>query len=191
MKKIVIFASGQGSNAQNIILHFNKKGFANVVAVCTNNPSAKVLDIAKNNTIETLIFNKTELSEGFVLNKLKEINPDLIVLAGFLWKFPESIIDFYPNKIINIHPALLPKYGGKGMYGINVHRAVLENRETETGITIHYVNKNYDEGEYIFQKSTNIKDYKSADEIAIEVLKLEHEYLPKIIEDILSAPQIL
>ena len=191
MKKIVIFASGQGSNAQNIILQFNKKGFANVIAIFTNNSSAKVLDIAKNNAIETLIFNKTELSEGFVLNKLKEIKPDLIVLAGFLWKFPESIIDFYPNKIINIHPALLPKYGGKGMYGMNVHRAVLENRETETGITIHYVNKNYDEGEYIFQKSTNIEDCKSADEIAIEVLKLEHEYLPKIIEKLLVAPQSL
>ena len=191
MKKIVIFASGQGSNAQNIILQFNKKGFANVIAIFTNNSSAKVLDIAKNNAIETLIFNKTELSEGFVLNKLKEINPDLIVLAGFLWKFPESIIDFYPNKIINIHPALLPKYGGKGMYGMNVHRAVLENRETETGITIHYVNKNYDEGEYIFQKSTNIEDCKSADEIATEVLKLEHEYLPKTAEKLLIAPQSL
>ena len=191
MKKIVIFASGQGSNAQNIILHFNKKGFANVIAIFTNNSSAKVLDIAKNNAIETLIFNKTELSEGFVLNKLKEIKPDLIVLAGFLWKFPESIIDFYPNKIINIHPALLPKYGGKGMYGMNVHRAVLENRETETGITIHYVNKNYDEGEYIFQKSTNIEDCKSADEIATEVLKLEHEYLPKTVEKLLIAPQSL
>ena len=191
MKKIVIFASGQGSNAQNIILQFNKKGFANVIAIFTNNSSAKVLDIAKNNAIETLIFNKTELSEGFVLNKLKEINPDLIVLAGFLWKFPESIIDFYPNKIINIHPALLPKYGGKGMYGMNVHRAVLENRETETGITIHYVNKNYDEGEYIFQKSTNIEDCKSADEIATEVLKLEHEYLPKTVEKLLIAPQSL
>ena len=191
MKKIVIFASGQGSNAQNIILHFNKKGFANVIAIFTNNSSAKVLDIAKNNAIETLIFNKTELSEGFVLNKLKEIKPDLIVLAGFLWKFPESIIDFYPNKIINIHPALLPKYGGKGMYGMNVHRAVLENRETETGITIHYVNKNYDEGEYIFQKSTNIEDCRSADEIATEVLKLEHEYLPKTVEKLLIAPQSL
>ena len=191
MKKIVIFASGQGSNAQNIILQFNKKGFANVIAIFTNNSSAKVLDIAKNNAIETLIFNKTELSEGFVLNKLKEIKPDLIVLAGFLWKFPESIIDFYPNKIINIHPALLPKYGGKGMYGMNVHRAVLENRETETGITIHYVNKNYDEGEYIFQKSTNIEDCKSADEIATEVLKLEHEYLPKTVEKLLIAPQSL
>ena len=191
MKKIVIFASGQGSNAQNIILQFNKKGFANVIAIFTNNSSAKVLDIAKNNAIETFIFNKTELSEGFVLNKLKEIKPDLIVLAGFLWKFPESIIDFYPNKIINIHPALLPKYGGKGMYGMNVHRAVLENRETETGITIHYVNKNYDEGEYIFQKSTNIEDCKSADEIATEVLKLEHEYLPKTVEKLLIAPQSL
>ena len=186
MKKIVIFASGQGSNAQNIISHFNKKGFANVVAICTNNSSAKVLDLANNNAIDTLIFNKTELSEGFVLDYLKEINPDIIVLAGFLWKFPESIIDFYPNKIINIHPALLPKYGGKGMYGLNVHRAVLENQETETGITIHYVDKNYDEGEYIFQKSTNIIDCKSADEIATEVLKLEHEYLSKIIENILN-----
>ena len=186
MKKIVIFASGQGSNARNIISHFNKKGFANVVAICTNNSSAKVLDLANNNAIDTLIFNKTELSEGFVLDYLKEINPDLIVLAGFLWKFPELIIDFYPNKIINIHPALLPKYGGKGMYGMNVHQSVLENRETETGITIHYVNKNYDEGACIFQKSTTIENCKSADEIAIEVLKLEHEYLPKTIERLLK-----
>ena len=186
MKKIVIFASGQGSNAQNIILHFNKKGFANVVVICTNNSSAKVLDLANNNAIDTLIFNKTELSDGFVLDYLKEKNPDLIVLAGFLLKFPESIIDFYPNKIINIHPALLPKYGGKGMYGMKVHQSVLENRETETGITIHYVNKNYDEGAYIFQKSVNIEDCKSAHEIAIEVLKLEHEYLPKTIEGLLK-----
>jgi phosphoribosylglycinamide formyltransferase 1 len=185
MKKIVIFASGQGSNAQNIVLHFNKKGFANVVAICTNNPSAKVLDIAKNNNIESLVFNKIELSDGFVLDKLNSINPDLIVLAGFLWKFPESIIDVYPNKVINIHPALLPKYGGKGMYGMNVHQAILNNNEPETGITIHYVNKNYDEGTFIFQKSVSIIECKSAEAIAKKIHELEMDNFPKIIEKLI------
>ena len=185
MKKIVIFASGQGSNAENIILHFNKKGFANVVAICTNNPNAKVLEIAKNNNIESLIFNKTELNEGFVLDKLNAINPDLIVLAGFLWKFPEPIIDVYTNKIINIHPALLPKYGGKGMYGMNVHSKVLENQEPETGITIHYVTKNYDEGAFIFQKSVSIVECKSAEEIAVKIHELEMDNFPKIIEKLI------
>ncbi len=186
MKKIVIFASGQGSNAENIILHFNKKGFANVVAILSNNPNAKVLEIAKNNNIDSHIFNKTELNDGFVLDKLNQINPDLIVLAGFLWKFPEHIIDVYTNKIINIHPALLPKYGGKGMYGINVHKAVLENKETETGITIHYINKNYDEGEFIFQKSVSIIECKSAEEIATKIHYLEMDNFPKVIEQLIS-----
>ena len=185
MKKIVIFASGQGSNAENIILHFNKKGFANVVAICTNNPNAKVLEIAKNNNIECLIFNKTELNEGFVLDKLNAINPDLIVLAGFLWKFPEPIIDVYTNKIINIHPALLPKYGGKGMYGMNVHSTVLENQEPETGITIHYVTKNYDEGAFIFQKKVSIIECKSAEAIAKKIHELEMDNFPKIIEKLI------
>lgn len=185
MKKIVIFASGQGSNAENIILHFNKKGFANVVAILSNNPNAKVLEIAKNNNIDSHIFNKTELNDGFVLDKLNQINPDLIVLAGFLWKFPEHIIDVYTNKIINIHPALLPKYGGKGMYGINVHKAVLENKETETGITIHYINKNYDEGEFIFQKSVSIIECKSAEEIATKIHYLEMDNFPKVIEQLI------
>ena len=186
MKKIVIFASGNGSNAENIILHFAKNSFANVVAVCTNNPDAKVLEIAKNNTIDNYIFNKSELNSGITLNIINDIKPDIIVLAGFLLKFPESIIDNYPEKIINIHPSLLPKYGGKGMYGMNVHQAVLENTELETGITIHYVNKNYDEGAYIFQKSISIEHCKTAEEIASEVLKLEHKYLPKIIEECVS-----
>ncbi len=186
MKKIVIFASGHGSNAQNIILHFNKKDFANVVAIYTNNPSAKVIDIAKNNNIESRTFNKIELSNGFILNKLNEINPDLIVLAGFLWKFPESIIDLYPKKVINIHPALLPKYGGKGMYGMNVHTAILENKEIETGITIHYVTKNYDEGEYIFQKSVSIIECKSAEEIAEKIHKLEMDNFPNVIQQLLT-----
>ena len=120
------------------------------------------------------------------MNKLNQIKPDLIVLAGFLLKFPEQIIDVYPDKIINIHPALLPKYGGKGMYGMNVHRAILEDKESETGITIHYVNKNYDEGKFIFQKSVSIIECKSADEIANKIHDLEMVNFPKIIDDLLK-----
>jgi phosphoribosylglycinamide formyltransferase-1 len=186
MKKIVLFASGSGSNAEKIVLHFNKKDFANVVGIFTNNPNAKVLDRAKNLNVPSQVFNRLELNEGKVLEKLNEIQPDLIVLAGFLWKFPEHIIKEYPNKIINIHPALLPNYGGKGMYGMNVHQAVLENKETETGITIHYVNENYDEGEFIFQKSVNIEDCKTADEIANKIHVLEHQYFPVEIEKLLT-----
>lgn len=186
MKKIVIFASGHGTNAQNIILHFNLNTFANVVAIFTNNPDAKVLEIAKNNKIETTIFNKTQLNSGFVLNKMNVIKPDLIVLAGFLLQFPENIINDYNNKIINIHPALLPKYGGKGMYGMHVHNAILANKETESGITIHYVNKNYDEGQFIFQESVSIIECKTATEIANKIHALEMEHFPIIIEKILS-----
>jgi phosphoribosylglycinamide formyltransferase-1 len=139
MKKIVLFASGSGSNAEKIVLHFKENERINVVKIFTNNPNAKVLDRAKNLKVPTQIFNRQELNEGKVLEQLNEIQPDLIVLAGFLWKFPDYIIKEYPNKIINIHPALLPNYGGKGMYGMNVHQAVLDNKEKETGITIHYV----------------------------------------------------
>ena len=153
MKKVVIFASGSGSNAENIVLYFKNNIQVNVVAVFTNNLHAKVLEKAKHHQVPTEVFDKTELSDGTVLSKLNKTKPDLIVLAGFLLKFPESIIEAFPNKIINIHPALLPKYGGKGMYGMNVHKAVLENKDEETGITIHYVDKNYDEGEFIFQKN--------------------------------------
>jgi phosphoribosylglycinamide formyltransferase 1 len=185
MKKVLLFASGTGSNVENIIQYFKNHHDIIVVGVFTNNPHAKVLDKAKAHNIPTLIFNKNELSEGFVLGKIFELQPDLIVLAGFLWKFPEHIIAEYPNKIINIHPALLPKYGGKGMYGMNVHNAILENKEKETGITIHYVNEHYDEGEFIFQQKVNIEDCASADEIAAKVQKLEYKHFPKVIEKLL------
>jgi phosphoribosylglycinamide formyltransferase 1 len=185
MKKIVLFASGSGSNAEKIVLHFNKKDFANVVEIFTNNPNAKVLDRAKNLNVPTQVFNRQELNEGKVLEKLNQIQPDLIVLAGFLWKFPEHIIKEYPNKIINIHPALLPKYGGKGMYGMNVHQAILENNEKETGITIHFVNEHYDEGGIIFQKSVNIEDCQTAEAIADKIHILEHQYFPEVIERLL------
>jgi len=186
MKKIVLFASGSGSNAEKIVLHFKDKKTTQVVQIFTNNPNAKVVERAKNLKIPTQIFNKNELNEGKVLEKLNNIQPDLIVLAGFLWKFPEHIIKEYSNKIINIHPALLPKYGGKGMYGTNVHQAVLENKEKESGITIHYVNEQYDEGGIIFQQSVNIEDCISAEEIAEKIHDLEHSYFPEVIEKLIT-----
>jgi len=186
MKKIVLFASGNGSNVENIIKYFKSNASIFISGIFSNNPDAKVLEKAKNHNISTVVFNKTELTEGFVENKMEEMQPDLIVLAGFLLKFPEHLVKKYPNKIINVHPALLPKYGGKGMYGMNVHRAILENNEQETGITIHYVNEHYDEGEFIFQQKVNIQDCTSADEIAEKVQELEHEYFPQIIEKLLN-----
>ena len=152
MKKIVLFASGSGTNVENIIRYFQEKKTAEVVAVFCNNPNAKVLERAQNLNIPTFVFSKEALNSTLVLEKLSEYQPDLIVLAGFLLQFPIAIIKEFPN-IINIHPALLPRYGGKGMYGMHVHRAVLENKESETGITIHYVTENYDEGAFVFQKS--------------------------------------
>jgi phosphoribosylglycinamide formyltransferase-1 len=187
MKKIVLFASGSGSNAEKIVLHFKENEWAKVVEIFTNNPNAKVLERAKKLNVPTQIFNRQELNEGKVLEQLHQIQPDLIVLAGFLWKFPEHIIKAYPNKVINIHPALLPNYGGKGMYGMHVHQAVLDNKEKETGITIHYVNEHYDEGEYIFQQSVNIENCKTAEEIAEKIHVLEHQYFPEVIERLLDS----
>ncbi len=186
MKKIVIFASGTGSNAEKIILHFKKSNLAHVVGIFSNNPRAKVLQLAENHKIDAVIFTKEELNEGTVLKQIDIIQPDLIVLAGFLWKFPASIIQQYPNKVINIHPALLPKYGGKGMYGMHVHQAVLENKEEETGITIHYVNENYDEGAFVFQKTVSVTDCITPEQIAEKVHQLEHEFFPVVIASLLT-----
>jgi phosphoribosylglycinamide formyltransferase-1 len=187
MKKILLFASGTGSNVENIIQHFKNHHDIIVVSVYTNNPNAKVLDKVKNYNIPTLIFNREQLTDGFVFDKIAELKPDLTVLAGFLWKMPEEIVKAYPNKIINIHPALLPKYGGKGMYGIKVHQKVLENKEKETGITIHYVNEHYDEGEFIFQQKVAIEDCKTPEDVANKIHELEHKYFPKIIEKLLTS----
>ena len=186
MKKIVIFASGNGTNAENIILHFKKRSQGNVVGLFTNNPNAKVLEKAKNHGVPSIVFSKEELRSEVFLQKVLDFKPDLIVLAGFLLQFPSNIISVFPNKIINIHPALLPSYGGKGMYGMNVHKAVLENKEHETGITIHYVNENYDEGGIIFQKKVNIENCKTPEEIAQKVLELEHLYFFEVIEKLLT-----
>ena len=186
MKKIVVFASGSGTNAENIIKYFANKNSATVVAVFTNNSNAKVIDKASNLKVSSEIFSKNELLEDKVLEKLNIINPDLIVLAGFLLKFPESIIENYQNKIINIHPALLPKYGGKGMYGMNVHKAVVANQEKESGITIHYVNENYDEGNIIFQESFPLLGNETPDDVAEKIHELEQKYFPEVIEKIIT-----
>ena len=186
MKKIIVFASGSGTNAENIIKYFAKSKIARVVSVFTNNASAKVIERAKNHQIPVEIFSKNELLERNVLQKIQEIDPDLIVLAGFLLKFPENIIENYPNKIINIHPALLPNYGGKGMYGMHIHRAVVENKEKETGISIHFVNENYDEGAIIFQKNTALTNEDTAETVAEKIHELEQKYFPEIISRLLE-----
>ncbi|MDC6404347.1 MULTISPECIES: phosphoribosylglycinamide formyltransferase [Maribacter] len=187
VKKIVLFASGSGSNVENIVRYFDKNDNVQIEAVFTNKRNAQVLDRCNRLNVNAIYFNRHSFLGGdFVLNILKGIQPDLIVLAGFLWKIPEDMVDAFPNKIINIHPALLPKYGGKGMYGMNVHTAVKENKETETGITIHYVNAQYDEGAVIKQVKTVIFANDSPANIAEKVHHLEYEHFPKVIEDILK-----
>jgi len=186
MKRIVIFASGSGTNAENIIKYFKQSAIANVVHVLSNNEHAKVFERAKKLNINRLHFNRnTFFEEETILNLLKN-EADIIVLAGFLWRIPQKFINAFPNKIINIHPALLPKYGGKGMYGMHIHDAVIANKETETGITIHYVNENYDEGAIIFQKSVAIDERDTAEDVANKIHRLEMKYFPKVIENLLK-----
>ncbi|MFK7832420.1 MAG: phosphoribosylglycinamide formyltransferase [Winogradskyella sp.] len=188
MKRVVIFASGSGSNAENLIKFFHNSDTASVIQVLTNNPHAKVLDRCKKLNVSALSFNRIAFSKSEdVLDLLKASQPDLIVLAGFLWKFPEFILKAFPNKVINIHPALLPNYGGKGMYGIHVHEAVVKNKETETGITIHYVNENYDEGAIIFQTTCEVLSTDSAEDVARKIHLLEMEHFPRVVERVLQS----
>ena len=185
MKRIVIFASGSGTNAENIIKYFKNCKTAQVSLVLSNKENAGVFDRCKNHQIRCLYFQKSDFTNSEkVLNLLKK-EADFIVLAGFLLKVPENIIQAFPNKIINIHPALLPKYGGKGMYGMNVHKAVKENGESETGITIHFVNEHYDEGGIIFQAKTSVDETDIPETIASKVHELEYEHFPRVIEETL------
>ena len=187
MKQIVILASGSGSNAENIITYFREKPEIKVAAVLTNKKEAKILERCDRLQVPAFYFNRTSFRDSdAVVQVLKGFSADLVVLAGFLWKIPENMIAAFPNQIINIHPALLPKYGGKGMYGEKVHQAVKENGETETGITIHYVNEHYDEGATIFQAKTAVNPSDDADSIAEKVHQLEYEHFPKVIEKLLS-----
>jgi len=187
MKNIVVFASGSGTNAENIIRFFESSNIARVTCVISNRADAYVLTRAKNLNINAKAFNKDAFySTDEVLNYITKLNPDLIVLAGFMLLVPSNIVSAFPNRIINIHPALLPKYGGKGMYGDRVHNAVIENKEQESGITIHYVNEKYDEGNIIFQKSCPIFSDDDAESLAKRIHQLEYECFPKVIQSVLE-----
>jgi phosphoribosylglycinamide formyltransferase-1 len=184
--KLVIFASGAGSNAQKIIDYFKEKKTAEIVLIVTNNPKAGVLQIAAKEKIPVLMIEKNQFKETAFLDKIKSFNPDLIVLAGFLWKIPEILIQSFPHQIINIHPALLPAFGGKGMYGNAVHSAVIEARQKESGITIHYVDEKYDHGEVIFQAKCKLDDKETAESLAKKIHQLEHQYFPLTIDQLLT-----
>ncbi|MBE0423933.1 MAG: phosphoribosylglycinamide formyltransferase [Lutibacter sp.] len=185
MKRIAILASGSGTNAENLINYFKNNEEISVVLVLSNKKDAKVLERATRLKTPNSTFDRNDfMVTDEVLSLLKE-KADFLILAGFLWKIPAKIIEAFPNKIINIHPALLPKYGGKGMYGMHVHNAVVENKEKETGITIHYVNENYDEGAIIFQKSFKVLESDTSEDVAQKIHQLEYEYFPKVIENVI------
>lgn len=192
INRIAIFASGSGTNAQNIIDYFKKVPGIEVSLVLSNRSSAYVLQRAKDLGVEAASFTREDIYETDRLaDQLKKANIDFIVLAGFLWLMPAALINAYPNRILNIHPALLPKYGGKGMYGDRVHKAVKEAGEKETGITIHYVNEQYDEGQVIFQARCAIDPGDDVTQIAAKVHALEYGYYPKIIENVIKSVKIM
>lgn len=184
-KKIALFASGSGTNVQNIIEYFSDNQHVIVDSVWSNNPDAFVLERARKFGIDTFMFTKDEFrNTNKVVDELKKRNVEMIVLAGFLWLIPLNLIQNF--RIINIHPALLPKYGGKGMYGMKVHQAVVENGETESGISIHYVNEKYDEGKIIFQAKCSVLPGDTPEDVANKVHQLEYRHFPGVIEKVLT-----
>ena len=183
MKKIAVFASGSGTNAENIANYFADSQCINVVLIVSNNPLAGVHDRVNRLGIPSMTFTNEELAEGSkIVKKLTEYEVDWIVLAGFLKKISGTILNAYPDRIVNIHPALLPKYGGKGMYGMRVHEAVVAAGDTESGITIHYINENYDEGQIIFQARCPVLPSDTPEDVATKVHALEYRYYPEVIE---------
>ena len=184
-KKIVIFISGRGSNAKNLINYFSDNKELIISHVFSNNKHSDLNSYLLNTKVQYFLFEEKEIS-GKVFDELKKINPKLIILAGFLKKIPPSYLSFFKNKIINIHPSLLPKYGGKGMYGSNIHKKVIKNKESESGITIHYVSKEYDAGKIIFQKKIKIDKNDTPKKLEEKIHKLEYEYFPKIVESLLT-----
>ncbi len=191
MKKIAIFASGSGTNAENIIKYFSNRKSAKVTLILSNRREAYVLKRAAEHNIKSIFFDYNEFNTSDkVLDDLIKNDIDFLVLAGFLWLVPEKILNVFEGRIINIHPALLPKYGGKGMYGDKVHKAVIENHESESGITIHYVNNSYDEGNLIFQTRCKVEPADTPETLAARIHLLEYKYFPEIIEDlILKLPE--
>ena len=186
MKRIVIFASGSGSNAENIHTQFANENIE-IVAIFCNNDKAGVIERANRLQIPLHLFNRNDFNNTNIVDQeILNYQPDLIVLAGFLWKIPERLIQLFPNKIINIHPAILPNYGGKGMYGHFVHEAVISSKETKSGITIHYVNEHYDEGDYIFQSECEVTSNDTPETLADKIHLLEFAHFPQIIKKIIQ-----
>jgi phosphoribosylglycinamide formyltransferase 1 len=187
MTSIAIFASGAGSNARKIIEHFSHHPKVRVDLIVCNKPNAGVLNIADEHGIPTLLLDKEQFFRGNAyVDEFKVDDIDFIVLAGFLWKVPDALIHAYPGKIVNIHPALLPKYGGKGMYGNFVHEAVIANKETESGISIHLVDEVYDHGKIVFQAKCEVKKDDTPESLAQRIHELEHKHYAKVIEDLVS-----
>jgi len=187
MRNIAIFASGSGTNAENIIKYFSNRKTAKVTLVMSNRREAFVLKRAAENNVKSVFFDRNEFyNSGIVLDTLISNDIDFIVLAGFLWLVPDDILTHYNGRIINIHPALLPKYGGRGFYGEKVHKAVISNHETESGITIHHVNKFYDEGDIIFQAKCKVEPSDTPESLAARIHRLEYEHFPRIIEKMIS-----
>ena len=186
MKRIAIFASGSGTNAEKICEYFADRDDVDVSLIFTNNPQAGVIKRACKLQIPVVFFDKTTFYQTTKVRQiLQNESIDLIVLAGFMLLVPAFLVEAFPNKIINIHPALLPKYGGKGMYGHYVHEAVVNAKESESGITIHYVNEHYDEGNVIFQANCAVGNTDTAEDVATKIHILEHENYPRIIDEIL------
>jgi phosphoribosylglycinamide formyltransferase-1 len=186
MHSLIIFASGNGSNAAAIIGYFKKTGVAKVALIVSNKADAGVLELAKAEQIPFLIIDRNTFNDTLIIEQIQEYKPSLIVLAGFLWKMPDHFVAAFPHRIINIHPALLPLYGGKGMYGHHVHNAVLNAGEKESGITIHYVNEKYDSGSIVLQARCEVREGDTANVLARRIHALEHYYYPKAIEFLLE-----
>jgi len=190
-KKLAIFASGSGSNAENICNYFANRSTVEIVLICTNKRDAFIVKRAKKFNIPVIFITKTNLNDFDDLHeKLQIAKVDVIVLAGFLLKLPTIMVEKYPNRILNIHPSLLPKYGGRGMYGNAVHKAVLKNKETESGISIHFVNQNYDEGKLILQEKCSISENETLDTLAAKIHQLEKKYFPITIDKVLKNKKI-
>ncbi len=191
MRNIAIFASGTGSNARKIIEYFKQSPEVRVALVVSNKKDAGVLDIAQEHGIPTRIINRQTFYESEeILDVLRIHHIDVVVLAGFLWLVPPYLVRAFPRRMVNIHPALLPRHGGKGMYGIHVHEVVKSAGDSETGITIHFVNEHYDEGDFVFQERCAVDPEDSPSDIARKVLQLEHRYFPEVIAQVVaSLPQ--
>ena len=186
MRNILLLASGGGSNVNAILTHFKGREDVHFPLIIANSPKSGVIDIAKDHEIDVMLVNQQIFHSEIFVDTIDFYKPELIVLAGFLWKIPDFITVKYHNKILNIHPALLPKHGGKGMYGHHVHEAVIANKEKESGMTIHFVNEKYDEGTILLQKKVKIDKAETPDTLAAKVLKLEHTWYAKVIDSLLK-----